>query len=217
MDDNHKKPQTIETEIEKTRQRMSETLDEINDRLSPNQLLDRALEYFSDKILKSKINTASLTETTKKNPVATTLIGLGVGWLIVSGRPAETQDKSVVNHENSNVNAKNSKEETSQQNDSQEEHSLHKLHEQPLVLIGVGLAFGAALGVYLNSTQHDKKPFKQNLKKQIDQATETGNDQLEKMKEAVSTAVETISQAVDEVSNTTEADKDNNTQNNSAN
>ena len=63
----------------------------------------------------------------------------------------------------------------------------------------------------------DKKPFKQNLKKQIDQATETGNDQLEKMKEAVSTAVETISQAVDEVSNTTEADKDNNTQNNSAN
>ncbi|SEQ74679.1 Protein of unknown function [Nitrosomonas sp. Nm51] len=238
MDNNYKDPQTIETEIEKTRQHMRVTLEEINGRLSPDQLLDRAFEYISDKILRNNINTASLTETAKKNPVATALIGLGVGWLIVSGKSAGNQGGTAEDHKDSSANAvtdnqlknnkystagnannkqnadaENAKEKVTQQNDSQAEHSLHKLHEQPFVLIGAGLALGAALGAYLSSARRDEKPFKKSLEKQIDQAAETGNEQLEKVKEAVSSAVETISQAVDEVSSTTDANEDNNRQN----
>lgn len=241
MDNNDRSPQEIEADIEKTRQQMSETLEEIHDRLSPSQLLDRTFEYFSDKTLKNNHYSASLTETVKRNPAATALIGLGLGWLIISGKDNEAQTKTANNHEDSSTNKTtdsqlknntnstadtadskqdshldNTKEKVNQQNDDQTENPLHKLHEQPLVLIGAGLALGAALGAYLSSTQRDDKFFKKSLDKQIDQAAETGNKQLEKVKEAVTSAVETISQAVDEVSHTSNDCEDKSKQENNS-
>ncbi|PTN10960.1 DUF3618 domain-containing protein [Nitrosomonas aestuarii] len=244
MDNNHRNPQQLEADIEKTREQMSDTLEEIHDRLSPNQLVDNAFEYFSDKLLRNNNYFSSLTETAKKNPAATALIGLGLGWLIISGQNNETQTKTASSQEDSgadkatdtqlknhtdsaagNANSKkdtrlgstnDTKEKVSQHNGNQTESPLHKLHEQPLVLIGAGLALGAALGVYLSSTQRSDKLSKKNLEKQIDQAAETGSEQLEKVKEAVTSAVETISQAVDEVSNASEAREEKNKKDNNS-
>ncbi len=241
MENNDKNLQAIEADIEKTRKHMSETLEEIHDRLSPNHLLDRTFEYFSDKILRNNHYPASLTETVKKNPAATALIGLGLGWLIISGKDNEARTKIANNHEDSSANKttdnqlknntdsakgiadskqdshlENTKEKMNQQKGNQTENPLHKLHEQPLVLIGAGLALGAALGVYLSSTQRDDKFFKKSLDKKIDQAAETGSKQLEKVKEAVTSAVETISQAVDEASNTSDACEDQSKQDNNS-
>ena len=233
MDNNHVDPREIALDIEKTRKHMSETLGEIHDRLSPNQLLDRTFEYVSDKVLENNNFSASLTETAKNNPIATTLIGLGLGWLIISKKNTETHENTIGKQKKNrsskttedkiknntdsapdNADRKNdlledsTKEKISQQNSDQATQVLHKLYGQPLVLIGAGLALGAAIGICLTSTQRDNKLLKKNLDKQIDQAMESGEEQLVKVKEAVISAVETINLAVGEVSHPSESSED---------
>lgn len=229
MNNNHLDPREIEADIEKTRKNISENLEEIHDRLSPNRFLDHTIGYISDNMLENNNHFKSLAETVKKNPAATALIGFGLGWLIISNRNNKLHANALSKHgDNSSSGTTddqlenttdstpdipgrkkdlvedNTKEKNSQQGSDQDEHAheLNKLHEQPLVLIGAGLTLGAALGIYLTSSQRDNKTLKKNLERKIDQAVETGDEQLEKVKEAVVSAVETINEAVGEVSNT---------------
>ncbi|PSJ16956.1 DUF3618 domain-containing protein [Nitrosomonas supralitoralis] len=172
MDNGHRDPREIEADIEKTRNHISETLDDIQDCLVPDQLLEQTFHYFSDQILGSSNFSANLLiEVAKKNPTATALIGLGVGWLIISGKhnKADTQvagenkdtnsDETVSRNRKKEYLMSNAKNEPGSVDDSVSnrcngkpvEHVREKLHKQPLVLIGVGVALGAALGMHLTS------------------------------------------------------------------
>lgn len=172
MDNGHRDPREIEADIEKTRNHISETLDDIQDCLVPDQLLEQTFHYFSDKMLGNNNFSANLlTEVAKKNPAATALIGLGVGWLIISGKHNKAHTHVAGKNEGTNSdetagrnrkkdylmsNAKNEPgsvdDSVSNQYDGKPvEHVLEKLHKQPLVLIGVGVALGAALGMHLTS------------------------------------------------------------------
>lgn len=238
MNNNHLDPREIEADIEKTRKSISENLEEIHDRLSPNRFLHQTVEYISDKMLENNNYSTSLTEKVKKNPAATALIGFGLGWLIISNKNNKVHAKTACKHEDnsssgatdnqleSNTDSTpvipsrknnsvegNTKEKDSQPGIDQAEHGLNKLYEQPLVLIGAGLALGAALGIYLTSSQRGNKTLKKNLEQQIDQAVDAGDEQLERVKEAVISAVETVSQSVSEVSDTAESSEDKNKKN----
>lgn len=75
-------PSAIERDIERTRADMSETLDAIQQKLSPAHLMDQALGYF-----KAGPGTmvSSLSDIAVRNPVPLALIGLGLGWVAVAG------------------------------------------------------------------------------------------------------------------------------------
>ena len=75
-------PSAIERDIERTRADMSETLDAIQQRLSPTHLVDQALGYF-----KAGPGTmmSGMGEVVMRNPIPLTLIGLGLGWIAVAG------------------------------------------------------------------------------------------------------------------------------------
>lgn len=235
MDNNHLDPREIEADIEKTRKHMSKTLEEIHNHLSPNQLLDHTFEYMSDKLLENKNFSTGLTDTVKENPIAITLIGFGLGWLILSKKnkaintntvrkpkdnhsTKKTDNQLEINTDSTtDVAGRNkgtpddgTKEEINQLDNGQTKHALDKLYEQPLVLIGGGLTLGAVLGIYLASSQHDNKLLKKNLDKKIDRVVEAGDKHLEKVKEAVISAAETINEAVGEVSNTSGTCEDKN-------
>ncbi len=76
-------PEEIESEIAMTRAEMSDTLDAIQRKLSPGQILDQTLAYVRSGPGEFASN---LTETIKQNPVPVALLGISLGWLMMAGR-----------------------------------------------------------------------------------------------------------------------------------
>lgn len=76
-------PEEIESEIAMARAEMSDTLDAIQRKLSPGQILDQALAYVRSGPGEFASN---FTETIKQNPVPVALLGISLGWLMMAGR-----------------------------------------------------------------------------------------------------------------------------------
>lgn len=70
----------IEDDIARTRDEMADTLNAIERRLSPQQIMDQAVdtmrEFLSDR--------TRVAEMVRDNPIPLALVGLGLGWLAVS-------------------------------------------------------------------------------------------------------------------------------------
>ena len=74
-------------EIERTRADMSETVDAIQDRLSPENLKEQA----KDRVKEATVGRAQeagsgIVGTIRQNPVPAALTGIGLGWLLMSAR-----------------------------------------------------------------------------------------------------------------------------------
>jgi hypothetical protein len=74
-------PDEIEAEIARTRAEMDETLHAIERKLSPGELLDQAMAHLRNG---PGDYAAHLGEAVKRDPLPVALIGLGVGWLVLS-------------------------------------------------------------------------------------------------------------------------------------
>lgn len=91
-------PDEIRQQISHTRALMSNTITEIGERLSPDYILDKAkssvreatvgrikdMSYQANRRMEDA--TSSMSDTVRANPVPLALIGLGLGWLIMSDR-----------------------------------------------------------------------------------------------------------------------------------
>ena len=82
-------PDTIERNLDRTRERLDHTLDALQAKFSPGQMLDRGLD-----LLKRNGGelAANFGEQIKRNPMPLLLTGVGMAWLIGSGHsvPAGT-------------------------------------------------------------------------------------------------------------------------------
>lgn len=80
-------PEVIERELRETRARVDRTIDQIQDRLSPGQLLDEGLRYFrngpSEYITTFGTN---LGHSVRDNPLPVAMIGVGIAWLAFGQR-----------------------------------------------------------------------------------------------------------------------------------
>lgn len=91
-------PEAIRAEIERTRAEMSETIDAIQERLSPEVLKTQAKEaireatvgkaeqFMSQMEYTARSKGSSMWETIKHNPMPAALAGIGIGWLLMSSR-----------------------------------------------------------------------------------------------------------------------------------
>jgi hypothetical protein len=82
--------QEIEQEIEQQRQHMGRTLDAIQERLSPGEIMDQVVDYFrsgrgEDITRGAGEFVSNLGRSIRDNPIPVALIGTGVCWLIFSG------------------------------------------------------------------------------------------------------------------------------------
>ncbi len=80
----YRNPEHIEADIEKTRGEMSETLDAIQKKLSPGRMIDDVLDYFHTD--SSEGFGTNLVDSIKRNPLPIALVGVGLGWLMMSGK-----------------------------------------------------------------------------------------------------------------------------------
>jgi gas vesicle protein len=96
-------PDVIRRQIEQTRAQMTSTINEIGERLSPDYLLDKAktsvreatvgkfkdMSYEANRRMEGMSN--SMSDTVRANPLPVALIGLGLGWLLMSDRSKRQQ------------------------------------------------------------------------------------------------------------------------------
>jgi ElaB/YqjD/DUF883 family membrane-anchored ribosome-binding protein len=90
--EDHRSPEEIEDDLERTRAEVSSTLDAIQSKLTPGQLMDQAVAYARTS-LPAEFG-SNLANTVRDNPVPVALMGVGIAWLMMSGRRAETRSRT---------------------------------------------------------------------------------------------------------------------------
>ena len=74
----------IEREVKQERAHVERTLDELQERLSPGQLIDQAVTYLRGSGGADFMR--NLGETVKRNPVPLALVGVGLAWMMLGDR-----------------------------------------------------------------------------------------------------------------------------------
>jgi hypothetical protein len=77
--DDTRRPDQIEDDIARTRAEVSSTIDAIQERLTPGQMMDQAIHYLRDS--GARDFGVNLGRQVRDNPLPIALIGLGVAWL----------------------------------------------------------------------------------------------------------------------------------------
>jgi hypothetical protein len=79
-----RRPDEILAEIERTRSDMDATLNAIENRLTPGQLVDQGIDYLRNSGANEFV--ANLGGSVKHNPLPVALVGIGLAWLMAAGR-----------------------------------------------------------------------------------------------------------------------------------
>ena len=79
----------IERDLAQTRERMDRRLDELGDRLAPNQLVNDALAHVTGG--NGADFTSTLVAKAKANPIPAALTGIGIAWLLASSQNKQSR------------------------------------------------------------------------------------------------------------------------------
>lgn len=232
MSSEYKNAARIEANIERTRAEMDETLDALQEKFSPGKLIDQALSYFNSQDGNGNEFVDNLNQTIKQNPIPTALVGIGLGWLMLSGKEQSSyqsyaagtntryssansdsgslQDKATALKKTAQEKTSALKDQAQAKLDTVSDHLSeagdsaqqrlnqgleqargsyeYVMREQPLVLVGMGLALGAALGAGLPPTRKEDELLGETRDRLKDQAIASGGEQLEKVKSVANKA-----------------------------
>lgn len=83
-DGDSRAPEQIERDIRDTRAEVGATLDAIQSKLTPGQMMDQALGYLRTSLPADFGR--SMNETVRNNPLPVALVGIGLAWMMASGR-----------------------------------------------------------------------------------------------------------------------------------
>jgi hypothetical protein len=82
-----RRPEEIEHDLDRSRAEVSSTIDAIQSKLTPGQMMDQAFAYARTS-LPADFG-ANLSNTIRENPVPVALVGIGLAWLMASGQRTE--------------------------------------------------------------------------------------------------------------------------------
>lgn len=90
--DDSRPPEEIQHDIDRTRAEVSSTIDAIQSKLTPGQLMDQAVSYARTS-LPADFG-ANLGNTIRDNPVPVALMGIGIAWLMMAGQRSDGRARS---------------------------------------------------------------------------------------------------------------------------
>lgn len=208
MSSSVKDARQIEREADQTREAMAETLDALQRKLSPGELLDRGLGYMREH---GGEFATHLGNDIKGNPLPTLLIGVGLAWMMASGRrpdapirygsdlrpdargslaPGNGQPQGKGMKQAAHSAAESVQDRAHAVGNFASEHYAearagfsHMLEEQPLLLGGLAFAIGAALGAAAPGTRKEEEAVNK-LRRNGGEATDdfrrrAGSDELQ--------------------------------------
>ncbi|MDB6012209.1 MAG: Protein of uncharacterized function [Gammaproteobacteria bacterium] len=208
-----KGPEAIARDLDKTRSNVNETLDALEARLSPGQILDRTLAFMREN---GGEFVGNLGTAVKQNPVPTIVTGIGLAWLIAarswgsSSARDRTRGTSEGIRETVSGAADSARERLadaagtlSNKADAVKERVTgtaqavtlqarraregftQLLEEQPLVVGACALALGAFIGYSLPATETEDRWMGEARDRTVQRAKEAGAEQYAKAREFV--------------------------------
>lgn len=219
-------PDEILAEIERTRSELDSTLSAIEHRLTPGQLVDQGLDYLRH----SGANefARNLGGSVKHNPMPVTLVGIGLAWLMASGRnsgPSQSWSSGESAAGKMSEAAGSAKEKVSRAGESisqtaraarerlsqagsgaRQQYERVRggydsiVREQPLALGAIGIAIGAALAAALPRTRKEDELMGEASERLTEKAKEAGKEQLGKTQEVAKKAAGAVASTPGSVS-----------------
>jgi hypothetical protein len=168
---------------------MDHTLQAIEHRLTPGQLVDQGLEYLKNSGAREYVS--NLGSSVKTHPLPATLTGIGIAWLMAVGNQQPSQASSYNTGPGIGERMQSAKERASQLG-SRARQQLERarggwdsmLNEHPLALGAIGLAIGAVVAALAPRTEKEDQLMGQARDDLLDKAKQAGTEKLEQMKEA---------------------------------
>ncbi|MCD6073171.1 MAG: hypothetical protein K0Q70_54 [Rhodospirillales bacterium] len=135
-------PEQIERDISELRAQISDTLDAVQHKLSPGQLLDQALSYAKD----GGAVAANIGRGMRDNPIPASLFGLSLAWLWYSGSRNERVDE----RPSENLReARDSLERAGRDLQDAQDATVSYVRNNPVTTAAAALAVGALIGALL--------------------------------------------------------------------
>jgi ElaB/YqjD/DUF883 family membrane-anchored ribosome-binding protein len=182
-----RKPDEILAEIDRTRGEMDRTLNAIEHRLTPGQLMDQSIDYLRNSGANEFVQ--NLGGAAKHNPLPVALVGIGLTWLMALGRqPAQHQGLgSSVSKSQVGDTVGSMRDRAGQVTDTAREQWQrarggidHLVNEQPLALGAIGLAIGAVLAAAAPRTSKEEELMGTASRNLADKAKETAKEAAER-------------------------------------
>jgi ElaB/YqjD/DUF883 family membrane-anchored ribosome-binding protein len=195
---NGQSPEQIQADIDRTRGDMDSTLDAIEQRLTPGQLVDQGLDY----LRRSGGNefVSNLGGSVRDNPLPIALVGIGLAWLMAAGKSGNAGDRarsakeaygSMKQQASSGMqSARDTASQIGQTARQQAQRAKsgmdYLVNDHPLGLGAIGLAIGAVLAGAAPRTRQEDALMGEASDRLAGQAKQAGSDQLQKVKQMAS-------------------------------
>jgi ElaB/YqjD/DUF883 family membrane-anchored ribosome-binding protein len=215
-DPGNRDPENLERTADEIRADMDRTLDALERKLSPSQLLDRSLEYLRDH---GGDMARTVGETVRSNPVPIVLAAAGIGWLVAAslrGRSGDDLDDTFGDespyaqqssrgrlHERfdsarerirSSRGATMAAEKLSQASSATRERArqaqdqvISVVEEQPILMGGIAVAVGALIGALIPTTGYEDRTVGQIRDRAMERAKEVGERQYQNLRSKLET------------------------------
>ena len=202
-------PEQLERSAERIRADLDRTLDALERKLSPSQLLDRSLAYLRDH---GGDMAVAVGDSVRRNPVPILVTVAGLGWLIataVRSRPeidvTPLDDSEIDDAIDDELDEDELDESSFDQSAYGEPHTLRSrfddrmaaarartrqaqyravsaLEDRPLLFGGLAVAIGALLGAIVPSTEYEDKFVGQVRDRAVERAKEMGERQYQNLR-----------------------------------
>ena len=178
------KPEELERNAEQIRADLDRTLDALERKLSPSQLLDRSLAYLRDH---SGELTRSVGEAVERNPVPIVLAVAGIGWLVASSLSSSRKTIDVTPPEATSATSGGSRfrdraSMARAQARRAQYRAISALEERPLLFGGLAVALGALLGAIVPSTEYEDRVVGQVRDRAVERAKQMGERQYQNLR-----------------------------------
>jgi ElaB/YqjD/DUF883 family membrane-anchored ribosome-binding protein len=208
-------PENLERKADEIRADMDRTLDALERKLAPSQLLDRSLEY-----LRSHGGDMARTvgETVRSNPLPIAVAVAGIGWLVAStlrsrrdwedtfddtfgDESPHAQSSSVGGKVRAGVSAARERirssraadklsqaaEATREQTRRMQYQAMSVVDEHPILLGSIAVAVGALLGALIPATEYEDRTVGQVRDRAVERAKEMGERQYQNLRSRLET------------------------------
>jgi hypothetical protein len=193
-------PEELERTAEQIRADLDRTLDALERKLSPSQLLDRSLAYLRDH---GGEMTRSVGEAVRRNPVPIVLAIAGIGWLVAASLRSRNEiDDDTLGDESPYADppARRARfydrfgnrfaraaDATVERTRRTQYRVVSQIERQPLLLGGLAVALGALLGAVIPATEYEDRIVGELRDRAVERAKKMGERQYQNLRSRLET------------------------------
>lgn len=189
-------PARIERQIEQTRHHLTETLSELEHKLSARQLTTGMIDAVRDSVLGSGDGQQTMLDLIRRNPLPVTLIGIGLGWLVFGASPSRGErrplsDNSMPDNPGIDPTLAGGPESALHIGGAAHAHGRRRargrvgrlqeragtmMQDNPLAVGALGAVIGALIGAILPMSRREQAWLVETQADLVDQARDLGRD-----------------------------------------